>query len=293
MAGNWSFRGSSAEYRSPRDASSPVGVALSSAAALRNGHVAARIRLNDASNAGRVLLGYHAATGGYFAAGIGGDGYAYTLEEFVPGQGMRALKRAGDGTQLDPAASYEVDVELRGQSVTLAVDGIRVIDHTLPYPPGGYQAGLAARGPGPVQFDEVRAAGTPPRAFVVMQFTEPYDSLYQEVIRPVCERGGFEVQRADDVFRPGIILRDILSGLLESDVVIAEISPVNANVFYELGYAHALEKPTVLLARRNGELPFDLSGYRVIFYDDTIRGKPEVEATLEKHLANISRGRGA
>ena len=48
-------------------------------------------------------------------------------------------------------------------------------------------------------------------------------------------------------------------------------SPVNANVFYELGYAHALNKPTILLANRlTEELPFDISGYRVIFYDDRL-----------------------
>ena len=74
---------------------------------------------------------------------------------------------------------------------------------------------------------------------------------------------------------------------MDSEVVIAEISSSNANVFYELGYAHALDKPTVLLARRGEVLPFDVSGYRVIFYDDTIGGKSEVEATLDQHLANI------
>ena len=122
-----------------------------------------------------------------------------------------------------------------------------------------------------------------------MKFEETYDNLYREVIRPVCEKSGFEVQRADDVFRPGIILQDIINGLLDSDLVIAEVTPPNPNVFYELGFAHALDKPTVLLARRGGELPFDISGYRVIFYDDTIGGKPQVETTLNKHLTNILR----
>lgn len=126
-----------------------------------------------------------------------------------------------------------------------------------------------------------------------MKFAETYDNLYREVIRPVCEKSGFQVHRADDVFRPGIILQDIVNSLLDSDLVIAEVTPPNPNVSYELGYAHALEKPTVLLARRGGELPFDISGYRVIFYDDTIGGKSQVETTLDKHLANIKRGQVA
>ncbi len=93
-------------------------------------------------------------------------------------------------------------------------------------------------------------------------------------------------------FVPGLILQDIITGLVESDVIIAEITPTNANVFYELGYAHARNTPTVLLARRNGTLPFDISGHRVIFYDDSIRGKPEVEAALRRHLSSILGGTG-
>ena len=177
--------------------------------------------------------------------------------------------------------------------MTLTVDDVLVINRTLPFHPIGTQTGLLASGDGVVEFRDFLVDGTRPKAFIVMKFEDTYDNLYREVIRPVCEKSGFQVQRADDVFRPGIILQDIINGLLDSDVVIAEISPSNANVFYELGYAHALDKPTVLLARRGGDLPFDISGYRVIFYDDTIGGKPEVEATLDKHLSNIKRGRVA
>ena len=69
----------------------------------------------------------------------------------------------------------------------------------------------------------------------------------------------------------------------------AEITPPNQNVFYELGYAHALAKPTILLAERGKQLPFDISGYRVLFYDNTIGGKNQVEDGLKKHLTAILR----
>ena len=209
----------------------------------------------------------------------------------MPSQGRREqLARKGNASQLDNETWYDVVVELRARNIALTVNGILVINRTLPYIPSGAQTGLFARGDGEVQFEGFKVDGTRPKAFVVMQFEETYDNLYKEVIRPVCEQSGFQVERADDVFRPGTILQDIINGLLDSDVVIAEVSPANPNVFYELGYAHALAKPTVLLARRGGELPFDISGYRVIFYDDTIGGKPQVEATLDKHLSNIKRG---
>jgi len=57
-----------------------------------------------------------------------------------------------------------------------------------------------------------------------------------------------------------------------------------------LGYAHALGKPTILLAERGkGPLPFDISGYRVLFYENTIAGKKQVEEGLRKHLTAILR----
>ncbi|MGD0899375.1 MAG: hypothetical protein ABR915_16175 [Thermoguttaceae bacterium] len=61
-------------------------------------------------------------------------------------------------------------------------------------------------------------------------------------------------------------------------------------MLYELGYAHALQKPTILLARRGEQLPFDIRSYRVIFYDDTIGGKADLEATLGEHLASVLGG---
>jgi hypothetical protein len=52
---------------------------------------------------------------------------------------------------------------------------------------------------------------------------------------------------------------------------------------------HALGKPTILLAERGKQLPFDISGYRVLFYENTIGGKKQVEDGLKKHLAAILR----
>ena len=120
-----------------------------------------------------------------------------------------------------------------------------------------------------------------------MAFDSPFNELYNEVIVPVCSELGLNAQRADEFRYPGVILQDIIGGLIQSTVVIAEISPENPNVFYELGYAHAIGKPTILLARKGTDLPFDVSGFRVIFYDDSIAGKPVVEHELRAHLHGV------
>ena len=246
---------------------------------------------NPEENAGRLLIGHNTVTGGYYSAGLGGYGRAYVIDEHVPGRGWQAVGLRGRARHLDGSRAYSVTADVKGQRLILTVDGIPVIDQHLPHPLEGHQAGLFAWGPGPVAFRNVDWSMDRPTAFVVMQFTEPFDSLYAEVIGPVCEKMQFHAYRADEVFRPGPILQDIVAGLVESDVIIAEISPTNPNVFYELGYAHARNTPTVLLARRNGELPFDLNGQRVIFYDDSIAGKSEVEESLKRHLSSILGGR--
>ena len=61
--------------------------------------------------------------------------------------------------------------------------------------------------------------------------------------KPICEDGGFDAECADDVYRPGVILHDISAALGTANLVIAEISPVNANVFYEFGYAPCAPDP--------------------------------------------------
>jgi hypothetical protein len=190
-----------------------------------------------------------------------------------------------------------IEIGVRGQSIDFTVDDVPIFATHLPRPLAGEQVGALALGNG-VRFDNVAIEQKVlPRAFTVMAFESPFNDLYAEVIIPVCLELGLEPVRADELRYPGVILQDIVRGLVEATVVIAEISPgvdadgdtesFNANVFYELGYAHATGKPTILLARKNTRLPFDISGYRVILYDDSIGGKPAVERELRAHLQNI------
>ena len=93
--------------------------------------------------------------------------------------------------------------------------------------------------------------------------------------------------RADEVNGPGFIIADIVREIAAAQLVIADISPTNPNVYFEVGYAFALAKPTVLLARKGTALPFDVAGFRVLFYEDTIGGKRKLEEGLRRHLDAI------
>jgi len=147
----------------------------------------------------------------------------------------------------------------------------------LGQPLEGRQVGLIAAGSREVSFTDFAVRSDKPRAFIVMQFAEPYDTFYKEVIQSQAEKAGYEVVRIDEKAGPGIIFQDIQREIEQAEIVIAEITPGNPNVFYELGYAHALKKPTILLALRGANLPFDIQSFRVVFYNDTIGGKSEIE----------------
>lgn len=254
IAGKWNFTDDSAVYLGPDDPNSsyPYGLALSDGHVL-NGSIETRVKFEKPQgSAGRIVFGYNSETRNYFSAGLGGYDSAYVLDEFLQARGWTALGVAGNIKNVAPGSEFQIKTRINGQKVSLTVDGIRVIEHNLPRPLSVDQVGLFAWGPSKVEFKATKVTATRPNAFVVMQFGEPYDALYTEVIKPVTKDMGLKAYREDDVYKPGIILQDLIRGIVEAEVIIAEITPPNSNVFYELGYAHAMGKTTILLAEREG-----------------------------------------
>ncbi len=109
------------------------------------------------------------------------------------------------------------------------------------------------------------------------------------VIVPAVRRSGYtlEVLRADDIERPGSFIKDILQQLLNSFVVIADLTNQNPNVFYELGVRHALSPRTILIAQSVDDIPSDLREYRTIVYDTSARGAAQFRERLQKFLNDI------
>ena len=237
--------------------------------------------------AGGIILGFRSQERYYLQVQLGAGQSAYGVTEFVSGFGWRPLKLAGPRDVLEAGRTYALDVLLKGQELRVGVDGVRVLEILIPRPLEGKQTGLIAAGSHSVRFSNFVAVADRPRAFVAMEYREPFDTFYREVIKPQAEKL-YDVVRIDEKSGPGVIFQDMQREISQSDIVIAEITPANPNVFYELGFAQALGKPTILLAQRGGKLPFDIASYRVVFYDDSIGGKSRVEEDLAKHLDAIS-----
>jgi hypothetical protein len=103
-------------------------------------------------------------------------------------------------------------------------------------------------------------------AFVIMPFGDEFDEIYKDLIMPALESAGYSVQRADSRLDQQNILKDIVKGIDAADLIVAELTSLAPNVLYELGIAHGLLKPTVLLAQEIDEVPFDLRSYRILVY---------------------------
>jgi hypothetical protein len=104
--------------------------------------------------------------------------------------------------------------------------------------------------------------------FVIMPFANPIGGYYELIYEPAIKKTGLTPVRADtDIFGTGKIIEQIWAGLKRAKVLVAELTGRNPNVLYELGLAHALNKPVVLISSNEGDVPFDVRHVRVIYYD--------------------------
>jgi len=93
------------------------------------------------------------------------------------------------------------------------------------------------------------------------------NQILKHIIEPVTLQLGYTTTRADKLSKPGIITSQIINHLLEDDLVIADLTEKNPNVFYELAIRHAIRKPVVQIIFHTETLPFDISASRTIKFD--------------------------
>jgi hypothetical protein len=93
------------------------------------------------------------------------------------------------------------------------------------------------------------------------------DQVLKHVIRPAVVGCGYKAIRADEIDKPGLITSQVIQHVVNDDLVVADLTERNPNVFYELAIRHALRKPLVQLIRKGDAIPFDVAGTRTIYVD--------------------------
>ena len=119
--------------------------------------------------------------------------------------------------------------------------------------------------------------------FVLTPFHEEFQDTY-ETIQKACNKVGLRCLRGDEEFVSGDLLPHILSLIVRARLIIANIDSRNPNVFYELGIAQALDKPTIIVASSVPDMPFDLRTRKIIIFRDSGELLDKLQTELTRTL---------
>jgi guanylate kinase len=124
--------------------------------------------------------------------------------------------------------------------------------------------------------------------FVLMPFADELRPVYEDHIVPTCKKLGITVARADQIFSTNPVMHDVREAVTSARYVIADLTHLNPNVFYEVGICHALGKDVILITQdRDDQIPFDLRHIRRIHYEYTPRGMQALEEALKQTIITL------
>jgi len=124
--------------------------------------------------------------------------------------------------------------------------------------------------------------------FVLMPFSPAFDDIYKLGIKSACEAENVYCERVDEQFFEGSMLDRIYNQINHADYIIADTTTKNPNVFYETGYAHALEKKVILITQDGNDIPFDMKHFAHTIYekDKISLLKESIQKKLKWYLNN-------
>lgn len=123
--------------------------------------------------------------------------------------------------------------------------------------------------------------------FMIMPFRPQFNAIYEQVVRPVVSGLNLTIKRGDEFSSvTGVIMQEVWAAINACRLVIVETTEINANVYYELGIAHTLGKPAILLSQATDvkDFPFDIRHLRFNVYENTIPGGERLAADLRRSI---------
>ena len=137
--------------------------------------------------------------------------------------------------------------------------------------------------------DDIRAVpANTPKCFIIMPFgKQDLEELYREFIAPTLQECKVDCTRGDDIFGSNVVMEDVREGIQSADLIVADLTGQNPNVFYEVGIAHTLDKRVLLLSSSIEDVPFDLRHRRILLYEYTPMGCKRLVAKLREFVLDI------
>lgn len=114
------------------------------------------------------------------------------------------------------------------------------------------------------------------------------DDIFANLIEPIALEAGFEAKRALEGSRPGEITDHIIADIINADLVVADLTFHNANVFYELAIRHAQGTPYIHVAKAGTRIPFDIAATNVVMiHSDSYGGSDATRRELKAHFKAV------
>lgn len=123
--------------------------------------------------------------------------------------------------------------------------------------------------------------------FVLMPFSEPYNSIYENIIKPTVEKEGFQCLKSNDIFSTTSVIEDIWTNMNKATLIIAEITENNPNVMYELGICHTIGKEVMMITQKPDEIPFNFRHLRTYTYVNEIAKSEELKKNISSMIQYI------
>jgi hypothetical protein len=204
----------------------------------------------------------------YYYAGLGGFG-ARTFIGMVEQQEGKSiwscLASQGKKEEIDFNLTYKLRVECRGARISLYEDGKNRLSVETEAYPGGYFGFRTVRTQ--ARFGNIVKTGPSDiKVFVVMPFTASLNFVYEKIDEVVTDED-LKCHRVDKSSISKPIIQDIKEWLTKSDLIIADLTDGNPNVYYEVGYADSLGKKLILMAQKGTVLGFNMRHIRTLFYE--------------------------
>ncbi len=127
-------------------------------------------------------------------------------------------------------------------------------------------------------------------AFVIMPFNPGLEPVYLKIIQPLLQNAGFKCERGDNKSESIAIIDKVIKLIEGADLIVCDLTGGNPNVYYELGYARALDKQTILLSQSipSGQLPFDIRHLSITMYEDDKFSLLQLREDLLEVIGKIS-----
>ena len=218
----------------------------------------------------------------FYSGGIGADDRKYYIDKRISGN-RKILENCGDVSDLGDHDVHELSLEVRGSQLILRDYGHVVLMAT--------DSGLSKAGSWgartwrtQARFECPSISVEQPTCFVIMPFKEELDGVWA-TIKHAVESFPMQCIRADEhkISRP--IVTEIKNDIASADLLIIDLTGRNPNVFYEAGFAEALNRPYILITQDIlSDLAFDIQHIRVLQYSNAIGGEKDLELKLTEAI---------